>query len=104
FRELWKLSRIVIARMLNNSFPHFECQVQSAKCCIALFEILDDSQRVQVVIKEKSVPPHGTIERFLSGVTEWKMTGVVTQSWGLGITPPSRVLHLDSVGSEQLTH
>src|SRR5579859_4028483 len=74
---------MVIAGVLDDSFAHFECQIQSAECRIALLKILDDPQRMQVVVKGKSVPAHRGIERFFSGVTEWRMSDVMHQCQSL---------------------
>src|SRR5689334_15134271 len=69
--------------MLDDSFAYFKRQVQPAKCSVTLFEVLDYPQRVQVVVKKKSMAPHRHIQRFFSGMTEWGMSNIVHQSEGL---------------------
>src|SRR5207248_2252772 len=104
---LRKFIRIVIARMLNNSFAHFKGEIQSTKCRVSQLKILNNTQRVQVVIKEKPMPAHGGIERFFSGVTKRRMPDIMRESQGLDqihVEPKLRrdgtrnLRHLDSVG------
>ena len=38
-------------RVLHDAFPHREGEVQSAKLEMPIFEMLDDAQRVQIVIE-----------------------------------------------------
>src|SRR3954454_11777437 len=79
FCQLRKFGWIVIARVLDDSFAYFKSQIQAAKCSVTLFEVLDYAQRMQVVVKEKSVTPHSHIQRLFSGMTERGMSNVVHQ-------------------------
>src|SRR5271155_3310836 len=65
--------------MFDDAFAHLESQVESAESCIAQLEIFDDAQRMQVVVKEKSVLAHGGVESFFAGVTERWMADIVHQ-------------------------
>ena len=71
------MRRVIIARVLDDSLAHFERQIQSAEGSVSLLKVLDDSQRVQVVVKEKSVPSHRRIQRLLPGMAEWRMADVM---------------------------
>jgi hypothetical protein len=66
--------------MLDNSFPHLESEIQTAKRCVSLLEILHNPQRMQIVIEGKPMPPHCRIEGFLSRVSEWRVADIVYQS------------------------
>ena len=73
------LRRVVVARVFDDAFAHFEGQVQAAKGGVALFEIFHDAQGVQVVVEEESVGAHGGVERFFAGVAERRMAEVMHQ-------------------------
>src|ERR1700722_9669367 len=75
---------VVIAGMLNDAFAHFERQVQAAKGGVALFEIFDDAQSVQVMVEEESMLAHDGVERLLTRMTERRMAQIVDQSERLG--------------------
>ena len=47
------------------------------KAAIALLEIFDDAQRVQIVIEEQSRATHCLIERLFAGVSKRRMADVV---------------------------
>ena len=65
--------------VLDDAFADLEGQVQSAEGGIALLEIFDDSQGVEIVIEEESVVAHGGVESFFSGVAEGRVADVVDQ-------------------------
>jgi len=69
--------------VLDDAFPYFEGQVQAAKASVSNLEILDDPQRVQIVIEEGSVFPHGCVQSFFTRVAEGRMSHVVHQGEGL---------------------
>ena len=79
FGELRKFRGEIIARMLDDSFAHFEGQIQSGKIQIALLEFLDDVQRMQIVIETIAVLAHAQIELAFAGVTERRMADVVNE-------------------------
>ena len=54
------------------------------ECGVALLEVFDDAQRVQVVVEEVAVFAHGAVERLLAGVAEGRMPDVVHQGKSLG--------------------
>ena len=45
------VARVKIAGMLDQSLAHFEGEVETAKARVSRLEVLDDSQRVEVVIE-----------------------------------------------------
>src|SRR6266487_1578423 len=66
--------------MLNDAFPYFEGEVQSAKGWVADLEILHNSQGMQIVVEEKPMPAHGRVQYFLSCVPKRRMPDIVNQS------------------------
>src|SRR6202041_1800853 len=67
-------------RMLDDPFANFEGEVQSAEGGVALLEIFNDSQGVQIVIETEAVGAHGGVEGLLAGVAEGGMADVMHQS------------------------
>src|SRR5215813_13950907 len=65
--------------MLDDPLANLKRQIQSRKIQIALFELLDDSQRLQVVIECPSLSPHQFIELSLSGMSKRRVSDVVNQ-------------------------
>ena len=82
--ELRKFRRGVIARMFDDAFAHFEGEIQAGKIEIALLELLDDAQRVQIVIEALAVLAHALVELLFAGVAEGRMADVVDQRQRLG--------------------
>src|SRR5664279_2501231 len=69
----------VVVRVLDDPLAHFEGQIESAEFSIAKLEVLDDAQRLQVVIKELAVPVHRDIQRSLACVPKRGMANVMHQ-------------------------
>jgi len=65
--------------MLDDAFAHFEGKIQSAKGGVALLEIFDDAQGVQVVVEEQAVGAHGGVQGFFARVTERRMAEIMHQ-------------------------
>ena len=65
--------------MLDDALAHFERQIQPGKTRVALLEILDDAQRVQVVVEALAESPHFAVERLFARVREWRMPDIVRQ-------------------------
>ena len=82
--QLRMLRCVVIARVLDDAFADFEREVQAAKGGVALLEIFDDAQGVQVVVEEEAMIAHGGVERFFAGVAEGRMAEVVHQRQRFG--------------------
>src|SRR5246500_5574550 len=78
------LLRIVIVRVLDDPFAHFERQVQAAKSGVALFKIFNNTQGGAIMVEEKYLLVQCRIESFLSRVSEWRMADVVHQGERFG--------------------
>src|SRR5216684_9146387 len=50
--ELREFRSGIIARMLDDTLANFKSEIQAWKIEIALFELLNDAQRVQIVIEK----------------------------------------------------
>ena len=69
--------------MLEDSFAALEGEIQSGKAGVTLLELVDDSQRLQVVL-EPAVFAHAFIERVLAGMSKRRVPEIVRQADGLG--------------------
>jgi len=79
--------------MFDDAFAHFKCEIQAGKIEIALLELLDDAQRVQIVIETAAVRAHQFIELVFAGMAERRMADVVheCERFGkLGVQPQRR--------------
>ena len=74
---------IVVVRMLDDAFAYFEGQVQTAEGGVALFEIFDNAQSVEVVIEAEPVFAHGGVESLFARVAKGRMADVVDESESL---------------------
>ena len=79
FRELGKLVGGIVAGVLDDAFAHFKSEVEAAEGRIAQLEVLDDAQRMQIVIEEQSVLAHGRVEDLFAGVSKRRVADVVDQ-------------------------
>ncbi len=70
--------------MLNDAFAHFKSEVKSGELEIPMFELLDDAQRVKVVIECGAICLHQLVQLAFTGMTERRMANVVNQSESLG--------------------
>src|SRR5260370_8863936 len=93
--------------MLDYALAHLKGKIQARKIQIALLELFDNAQRVQIVIERTAVRSHERVQLPLSGVTKRGMGGVVHQREGfgkLGVEPQggghraSNLRHFQSVG------
>src|ERR1043166_5048716 len=69
----------IISRMLDNSLAHFEGEIQAGELQIAVFELLDDTQRMEVVVKRCGMRLHEFIQLALAGVAKGRMTDVMDE-------------------------
>src|SRR6267143_375676 len=74
----------IVARMFDDAFANFKAEIQAGKIEIALFELLDDAQRVQIVIEMAAVRAHQFVELSLAGVTKGRMADIVDESKRFG--------------------
>ena len=65
--------------MFDDSLTHTKREVQPAMGGVALFEVLDDPQRMEIVIEAQSVALEALIERSFAGVAEGRVADVVNQ-------------------------
>src|SRR6267143_2548939 len=84
FGKLREFRSGIVARMLDDALAHFEGEIQSWKIEIALFELLNDAQRVQIVVEKTAVRAHQLVELSLAGMAEWRMADVVDESERFG--------------------
>src|SRR5258708_15729473 len=77
--KLRMLPGSVIVRVLDDALADFKRQIQPAESGITQFEVLDNAERMQVVIKRKPVLSHGGVERFFSRVAKRRVAEVVNQ-------------------------
>src|SRR5215475_12580428 len=61
FPKLTELPRVSQGAVLENALAAFECQVESRELGIAFFELIDHTQRLQVVL-ETSVRAHALVQ------------------------------------------
>src|SRR2546428_7416813 len=69
--------------MLNDAFAHFKSEVKSGELEIPMFELLDDAQRVKIVIECGAICLHQLVQLAFTGVTKRRMANVVNQSESL---------------------
>jgi hypothetical protein len=70
---------LVVARVFDDAFAHFKSQIQPAKRGVAEFKVLDDAERMQIVVERKAMLAHSGVERFFTGMAKWRMAEVVDQ-------------------------
>ena len=69
--------------MLEDALAHLEREIQAGELGVALLELVDDAQRLQVVLESAELA-HAVVERVLAGVAERRVTQVVREADGLG--------------------
>src|SRR6266850_1324960 len=82
--ELREFRSGIVARMLDDALANFKSEIQPWKIEIAVFELLNDAQRVQIVIEKTAVRAHQLVELSLTGMAEWRMADVVDESERFG--------------------
>jgi hypothetical protein len=68
--------------VFDDAFAHRERQVQSSVRGIPLLEVLDDAQRMQIVVEPQAVLLEAAVERTLAGVAEGRVADVVDEGEG----------------------
>ena len=69
----------VVARVLDDALAHAERKVEPAMRGIALLEVLDDAQRMKIVVEAATMPLEALVQRALAGVAKRRMADVVNQ-------------------------
>ena len=65
--------------MLDDALAHFKREVQAGKIEIALFELFDDAQRVQIVIEMAAVRAHQFVQLTLAGMSKGRVADIVDE-------------------------
>ena len=73
-----KQTRLLDRTVLDDTLAGFKAQVKPVKRRVTLFELIDDTQALQVVF-EAAVIAHAFVKRILPGVTERRMAQIVRQ-------------------------
>jgi hypothetical protein len=74
----------VIPRVLDDPLANAQCKIQPTMCRIALLEVLNDPQRVQVVVESTPVTRKTPIQRSLPGMAKGRMSNIMNQRQRLG--------------------
>src|SRR5271169_404923 len=74
----------VVVRVFDDAFADLEGQVQAAEGGVALLEIFDDAESVQVMVEEEAMLAHGGVECFFASVPEGRVADVVDQGESFG--------------------
>ena len=77
--EFRMLRSAVVARVLDDAFAHAKRQVESTVRGIALLKVLDDAQRVKIMVEPAAVPRQAAVKGTLAGVAEGWMADIVNQ-------------------------
>ena len=69
----------VVARVLDDSLANAERKIESAMRGVTLLEVLDDAQRMQVVVEAAPMTAEAAIQSALAGMSKGRMADVVNQ-------------------------
>jgi hypothetical protein len=67
--------------VLDDAFARFEAEIEAIKSGVALFQKIDDTQALQVVL-EAAMRAHAGVQRVLAGMAEGRVSEVVGQRNG----------------------
>ncbi len=70
--------------MLDDAFANFKRKIQAGEIEIALLELFDDAQRVQIVVETAAVRAHQFVQLAFAGMAEGRMADVVDESERFG--------------------
>jgi hypothetical protein len=68
--------------MFDDSLAHLEREIQAGEVKVALLELLDNSQGVEIVIEAVAMLAHARVELPLAGVAEGRMADVMDEREG----------------------
>jgi len=91
--ELAELPRVAQRAVLQDAFAALEREVEPVEVGVAVLELIDDPQRLQVVL-EAAVRAHALIEGVLAGVSEGSVPEIVRKTDGLG----ERLVEIERTG------
>lgn len=83
FGEVRNFRDGVVVGMFEDAFANFEREIEARKIKVARFEVLDDAQRLQVVIELRATRAHQFVELLFAGVAKRRMADVVHERKGL---------------------
>ena len=70
--------------MLDDSFANVERQIQAGKIQVSLLELLDDAQRMKIVIEAVSVFAHAYVQLLFAAMPEWWVAHIVDERQRFG--------------------
>src|SRR6266403_1204822 len=73
-----QLARVVRRAVLQNALARLEAKVQTIERAIALFQFIDDPERLKVVLEATELP-HTIVQRILASMTEGRMPQIVCE-------------------------
>jgi hypothetical protein len=73
------LLEAIVARVLDDAFPNAKRQIEPAVRGVALLEVLDNTQRVDIVVEAPPMTLQAAVQRPLTGVSKRRMADVVNQ-------------------------
>jgi hypothetical protein len=79
FTQLAKFARIASRAMFENALTRFVSEIQAGKIRVLRFEVVDDTQRLKVVL-ESTMVSHARIQGILSGMAERRVTEIVREA------------------------
>src|SRR5262249_9148793 len=80
--DVTELASIGERAVLEDTFAALETEIEAVEARVALLQLVDDSQRLQVVL-EAAEFAHAAVQRVLAGVAEGRMPEVVSQRYSL---------------------
>src|ERR1700683_2172769 len=84
FGERGKFDSGITSRMFDDTFAHFESEIEPGEIEVALLELFDDAKRVEVVVKAIASFSHSEIELLFAGVAERWVPDIVDESERFG--------------------
>jgi hypothetical protein len=83
-REIRMLLNAVVARVFDDALANAKRKIQPAMRCITLLKVLDDPQRMNVMVESPAVTFESAVQRTLSSMPKWRMTDVMNQRQRFG--------------------
>ena len=77
FIQLGEFVRRIVPRMFNDSFADLKGEIQTRVSGKTLFELLDNSERMEIVVKTATVAAHQGVEAAFAGVAKRGVANVV---------------------------
>jgi len=84
FGELGMLGDAVVAGVLDDSLANAEGEIEAAMGGVALLEVLDDAEGMQIVVEGSTVAAEASVESALACVSEGRVSDVMDEGEGFG--------------------